>query len=62
VDKGDAWGNVGAVHLKLRRPDLAMAAFTEGLKASRESWRMWENKLLAALQVRGPCPISCSRT
>jgi tetratricopeptide (TPR) repeat protein len=52
ADSGDAWGNVGAVHLRLRRPDLALAAFTEGLKASRESWRMWENRLLAALQVR----------
>jgi tetratricopeptide (TPR) repeat protein len=54
-DSGDAWGNVGAIHLRLKRPDLAVAAFTEGLKASRESWRMWENKLLACLQMR-PLP------
>jgi len=52
-DAGDAWGNVGAIHLKLRRPDLGLAAFTEGLKASRDSWRMWENRLLAGLQVAG---------
>ena len=43
-DSGDAWGNVGAIHLKLKRPDLALQAFIEGLKATRESWRMWENR------------------
>jgi len=51
-DSGDAWGNVGAIHLRLKRPDLALAALAEGTKCSRESWRMWENRLLAALQVR----------
>jgi len=35
-DSGDAWGNIGAIHLRLGRPDLALSAFNEGLKASRE--------------------------
>jgi len=51
-DEGDAWGNVGAIHMHLKRFDLAVSAFTEGLKASRESWRMWENRLVSALQVK----------
>jgi pentatricopeptide repeat protein len=51
-DAGDAWGNVGAIHMRLKRPDLALQAFTEGLKASRESWRMWENRLLSGLQIK----------
>ena len=42
---------MGAIHLRMKRPDLAAAALDEGLKMSRESWRMWENKLLAVLQV-----------
>jgi tetratricopeptide (TPR) repeat protein len=57
-DEGDAWGNVGAIHMHLKKFDLACAAFTEGLKASRENWRMWENRLISTLQV-GVCLVWC---
>lgn len=51
-DHGEAWGNIAAVHMRQRNPELAYPALQEGLKHKRENWRMWENLLYVSMDLK----------
>ena len=48
-EQNDAWGNIAAIHMKLKNAASAYAALKEALRGAHENWRAWEN----LLTVRG---------
>lgn len=54
---GDAWNNLAAAHLQLRHAEEAFTALQEAVKLKRDSWKVWENYVHAALVLSSS--ISC---
>ena len=50
-DNGEAWNNLAAIHLQLRRPAEAFNALSEAVKVKRDSWQTWGNYAQAAAQT-----------
>lgn len=42
-DAAEAWGNIGAIHMRSGDYEAAYPALQEGLKHMRRNWRIWEN-------------------
>lgn len=52
LEHGEAWGNIAAIHMRRRQPELAYPALQEALKHKRENWRMWENLLFVSMDLK----------
>ena len=49
---GEAWNNLAAIYIKQQRKTDAFRCLREGLKEKFENWKMWENYLFLALELR----------
>jgi tetratricopeptide (TPR) repeat protein len=52
-DNGEAWNNLAAVYVELKKNKEALFALSEAVKHKRESWKVWENLLIVSLSVEG---------
>ena len=50
--QSDAWNNLAACRIQEGKPQEAFLALEQGLKHSRRNWKMWENMLNLAIQLR----------
>jgi tetratricopeptide (TPR) repeat protein len=50
-DDGRAWGNIGAINLRLGDMERALGALREGVRCHRDSPEMWENFLTCAASL-----------
>lgn len=51
-ENGEAWNNLGRVLHELGKEKEALKALTEAAKTKRDSWRIWENVLMLATELR----------
>lgn len=51
-DQGDAWNNLAACRIREGKPQEAFLSLKQGLKHTRRNWKMWENMLNLAIQLR----------
>lgn len=51
-DNGEAWNNLGRVLSELGKHRESLTALNEASRCKRDSWRVWENVLLVATQLR----------
>eukprot|EP01038_Epipyxis_sp_PR26KG_P010586 gene10586-14221_t len=51
MEIGEAWGNIGAIHMKLKNWAKAHHALTESYKTKRESWRIVENLMMVTISM-----------
>lgn len=48
---GEAWGNIGAIHMQLKNLHAAHQALLEALKQKQKNWKILENLMLVTLQL-----------
>jgi tetratricopeptide (TPR) repeat protein len=51
MEIGEAWANIGAIHMQQRAWAKAHPALTEALKVKRESWRILENLMTVCIAM-----------
>lgn len=56
-DNGEAWNNLARVLHELGKKKEALNALREGAKTKRDSWRIWENMLILATEIRASLDI-----
>lgn len=50
-ENGEAWGNIGSIHMHHGRYVDAFAVLQEALKQKRYMWQMWENYAVCAMET-----------
>ena len=45
MELGEAWGNIGAIHMKQRNYGAAKNALEEALRQKANNWRILENTI-----------------
>lgn len=51
MEIGEAWANIGAIHMQQKAWAKAHPALTEALKNKRESWRILENLMTVCIAM-----------
>lgn len=51
MEIGEAWANIGAIHMRLKAWAKAHPALTEALKHKRDSWKIVENLMIVSLAM-----------
>ncbi|XP_042498787.1 tetratricopeptide repeat protein 27 homolog [Macadamia integrifolia] len=50
-ENGEAWNNIGCLHMIKKKSKEAFIAFKEALKFRRNSWQLWENYSQVAMDI-----------
>lgn len=56
-ENGEGWNNLGRVLYELGRKKEALRALSEAARLKRDSWRVWNNVLLLATELRSTIDI-----
>lgn len=56
-ENGEAWNNLGRVLHELGKPKESLKALIQAAKVNRDSWHIWDNVLLLAMELRSSSDI-----
>jgi tetratricopeptide (TPR) repeat protein len=50
IEQGEAWGNMGGIHMRQGDFNSAVTCLQNGLREKRSSWQMWENLIVCCVE------------
>jgi tetratricopeptide (TPR) repeat protein len=52
LEQGEAWGNMGGIHMRQGDFGSAVTCLQNGLREKRSSWQMWENLIVCCVECK----------